>query len=317
MNFFTDVIQRDPRYRTRATVRDMDLLEPGFREKVERLMRDALAEEDTQLTVVETYRSRERQEQVFRQGASKLRTVGTHHYGLAVDFAKKVGTRVTWDGSWKFMPRLALRYGLTSLYPNDAGHIQGCTIPQQRDLFAGRWYPGTQIGVGSVAPVPVNLSVPLPPPVPADLPARQREALVVASSVNLEYYRGWFLHSSMMAFMEVESSFDPAAYRREPDGRESRGLWQVLDDTARWLGHRGPEEDLFDPSVCSYYGMKYAAWGWNYLLGHFERPPTLAEWAGGYNAGYGAIAKGRKNTPYTDKWLAARERWGKLDHPAT
>lgn len=325
-NFFTDVIQRDPRYRTTVVVRDPGLLEPGFREKVERFIADVGSQTGIELVAVETFRSRERQEKVFLSGASKLRTVGTHHYGLAVDFAKRGrGGKLTWDGPWDFMPRVAERYGLTSLYPGDAGHVQGCAIAQQPALFSGKWYPGAATGTGSLAPIPVSVEAPLVGDLPTDFdPAgwlrargvdasRARAALVASDAVNERYYQRWFFRSTQAAFMYLESRFDPAAYRREPSGVASYGLWQVLDSTAAWLGHRDSAEDLYDPAVGSYYGMKYAAWGWNYLLGHLGRPPTLAEWSAGYNVGYGAIARGRSRREYSDPWLEARGAFEFLD----
>lgn len=323
-NFFTDIIQTDRRYRTRQIVKDMDLLEPGFREKINRFMADALTE-GTDLVPVETFRSRERQEQVFRDGKSQLRTVGTHHYGLAVDFAKRVNGKLTWEGPWSLMPRLASKHGLTSLYPNDAGHIQGCTVAQQRELFSGKWYPGTMSGVGSLAPVPVVVPQKVFSQIPDDIDPNgwlkkkrvdsnlARTALVASDAINEKYWQQWFSRSSQMAWMFIESRFDPKAFRREPIGVASYGLWQVLDSTATWLGHKDNPTDLFDPVVGSYYGMKYAAWGWNYLFGHLERPPTLIEWSEGYNVGYGAIIKGRKRPEYSKLWLEARKAFGFLD----
>lgn len=327
-NFFTEVIQRDKRYRSRQIVRGMDLLEPGFREKIVRLMADAVVE-GVDLVPVETFRSRERQEQVFLDGKSQLRTVGTHHYGLAVDFAKRIRGVLSWDGSWELMPRLAKKHGLTSLYPKDAGHVQGCTVAQQRELFAGKWYPGVAAGTGPLAPIPVVVPPSVARPIPDDVdprgwlrdpergvdPALARAALVASDAVNWQYWQGWFSRSAQMAWMYVESRFYPRAYRMEPSGVESYGLWQVLDETAVWLGYHDAEEGLYDPAVGCFYGMKYAAWGWNYLRGHLGRPPTLAEWASGYNTGYGAAVKGRVRREYSDPWLEARDAFGFLDQP--
>lgn len=55
-----------------------------------------------------------------------------------------------------------------------------------------------------------------------------------------------------------ESSFDTNAVRREPDGRISRGLMQVLEGTARDLGLRDPNQ-LHVPSVGIDYGVHYFA----------------------------------------------------------
>lgn len=52
------------------------------------------------------------------------------------------------------------------------------------------------------------------------------------------------------AIIGTESSFNPNAYRAEPQINDaSRGLMQVLEKTARGLGYAGPVEDLFNPAV--------------------------------------------------------------------
>jgi hypothetical protein len=320
-NFFTDVIQRDPRYRSVAPIRDLDLLEPGFSSKVAAIMRDAEGA-GTVLVPVETYRSSERQEELFALNKTKLRKVGTHHYGLAVDFAKRVNGQLTWNGDWTFMARLAARHGAVSGVdwgepdkPHsfiDSGHLQGCTLAQQKALFAGTWYPAGG-SVGALAPIPAPpIASAAPAAVAGSLTSAQRVALDAADRVNKESFGGWFQRSSMMAFIDVESDFNPEAIRHEPSGVTSYGLMQVLDSTAEWLGHAGDPEELFDPALGIFYGLKYAAHGWNHLLAEFDRPPTLVEWCEGYNIGYGAVAKGRSRPTYSDAWMGARNHWAPL-----
>lgn len=314
-NFFTDVIQRDPRYRSTTAIKDIDLLEPEFRGRLAVMFAEARTQ-GNELVVTETFRSSERQQQLFAEGKTRLRKVGVHHYGLAVDTIKRVGGRLTYEGDWTFLAPLVAKHGL---YPSplagDINHVQGCSKEQQAGLFAGTWYPGGE-GVGIAAPLPVIVSVQRPAllPIPGSLTGLQRSALIVADRINDFYFDKWFLRSSLMAFMEVESGFDPNAIRYEPSGVTSYGIMQVLDSTAAWLGHTGDPRDLFDLTVGIFYGCKYAAWGWNYLLEKLGRPPTLEEWSDGYNAGYGAVAKGR-DVPYSDRWIAARERWIRLDPP--
>lgn len=311
-NFFTDKIQRDPRYRASGVVKDVDLLEPGFRARVDALFAESKAA-GTELQITETFRSSERQRALFVGGKTRLRKVGVHHYGLAVDTVKRVKGRLTYDGDWTFMAPLLARHGLhPSGLSGDFNHIQGVTQAQQAGLFAGTWYPGGD-GIGTVAPIPAIVPVERPPlaTIPASLTAPQRAALVAADEVNARYFGGWFWRSSMMAFMEVESAFDPMAFRREPSGVASYGVMQVLDTTAAWLGHSRDPLEMFDLTVGIFYGCKYAAWGWNYLMERLGRPPTLEEWCDGYNAGYGAIVKGR-DVPYSDRWIPARERWARI-----
>jgi soluble lytic murein transglycosylase-like protein len=61
------------------------------------------------------------------------------------------------------------------------------------------------------------------------------------------------------AIIQVESSGRPQAKRTEPDGRVSRGLMQLLDGTAEWLGF--PKGDaMYDPGLNVDAGTKYLAW---------------------------------------------------------
>lgn len=55
-----------------------------------------------------------------------------------------------------------------------------------------------------------------------------------------------------------ESSFDPKAYRAEPQiGDASYGLMQTLYRTARDMGYTGTRDGLFDPATSIEYGTRY------------------------------------------------------------
>lgn len=319
-NFFVDVIQRDPRYLSVEPVNDTALLEPGFRVKAQTVV-DAAFARGIELKSTETYRSSERQQRLYDQGKTQLRIVGVHHYGLAIDFAKVVNGKLSWDGDWRFLCDLAAEAGVVAGgdwgLPDephsfrDWDHLQGVTIAEQKGLLAGVWYPGGE-SVGASAPIPIAHPVGVAAPsIPAGLPQHQAEILALVDQINAESYGGWFARASVMAFAEVESEFNERAIRHEPSGVTSYGLMQVLDSTAAGLGLVGSPEQMYDPATSLYYGMKYAAQGWNYLQQHFGRPPTLDEWSDGYNEGYGAAAKGR-NVPYSDKWIAAYNRWSAI-----
>lgn len=137
------------RFRSTDCIRDLALLEPETRAAVEGIITDA-KQLGIELIVTETYRSVERQEQLFRQGATKLQAVGVHHYGLAADFAKLVDGTASWSGDWSFLGELAERHELiwggTWGTPGphsfvDSDHVQRCALADQRRLFAGIWYP--------------------------------------------------------------------------------------------------------------------------------------------------------------------------------
>jgi hypothetical protein len=60
------------------------------------------------------------------------------------------------------------------------------------------------------------------------------------------------------AVIAAESSFDPRAYRAEPQiGDASWGLMQTLYRTARDMGYTGAPEGLFDPATSIEYGTRY------------------------------------------------------------
>jgi hypothetical protein len=149
-NFYTDVISSDPRFDSVHRVADLALLEPITRQLVQSIT--AAAEEmGIALMVYETYRSQARQQELFDNGATKLRKVGVHHYGLACDIVRVVGGEPSWKGDFSFLGQLAHSAGL--IWGGDWGapqikhsfidsvHVQRCTVARQADLFAGAWYP--------------------------------------------------------------------------------------------------------------------------------------------------------------------------------
>ena len=149
-NFYTDVISRDPRFDSAARVGDPALLEPTTRQLVEGLIASA-HRMGIEIMIYETYRSQDRQQALFNNGATKLRTVGVHHYGLACDIVRVVSGEPSWKGDFSFLGQLAHASGL--IWGGDWGdpsikhsfvdsvHVQRCTVARQADLFAGNWYP--------------------------------------------------------------------------------------------------------------------------------------------------------------------------------
>ena len=149
-NFYTDVIANDPRFASVDRVADVGLLEPKTRALVQAIIDDAL-QLGYMLMIFETYRSTARQQALFDQGATKLRTVGVHHYGLACDLVKNVNGQPSWKGDFSFLGSLARHHGLVwggdwgepSVKPSfaDDDHVQRIAVGRQASLFAGAWYP--------------------------------------------------------------------------------------------------------------------------------------------------------------------------------
>ncbi len=149
-NFFTDVLEQDPRFHSRKPIGDLTLLEPITRSLVQQIIQDA-STLGMELMVFESYRSQERQQDLFDQHATLLRKVGVHHYGLACDLVKVVGGAPSWKGDFTFLGRLAHQFGLiwggdwgTPDQPHklfDAVHVQRCSVASQAALFRGDFYP--------------------------------------------------------------------------------------------------------------------------------------------------------------------------------
>jgi hypothetical protein len=88
---------------------------------------------------------------LFNQGATKLRKVGVHNYGLACDIVKSINGQPSWKGDFSMLGQLARDHGLIwggdwgnpTIHHTfvDAVHVQRCTVSRQAALFRGDWYP--------------------------------------------------------------------------------------------------------------------------------------------------------------------------------
>ena len=157
--FYTNVIRKDPRYRLPNLNKDLGLLEPNFRARVLKF-KEFAEHQGHVVQILETYRSPARQAALFKKGATQLKTVGTHGYGLAVDFALYINGKYDPNGrDYMCFAALAKQAGVVSgidwgqVYkPNgfhDYDHIQGVPVFRQADLFAGKWYPGETYDVAA------------------------------------------------------------------------------------------------------------------------------------------------------------------------
>jgi hypothetical protein len=152
-NYYTNIIQRDHRFHSPDRIDDPMLLEPITRAHVMQIISDA-RHLGIELMIYETYRSAQRQKELYDQGATKLRFVGVHHYGLACDLVKRVGGQPSWKGDFDFLDHLARKnrliwggnWGHPGLSPSfcDDDHVQRIAVPRQTSLFDGSWYPDDQ-----------------------------------------------------------------------------------------------------------------------------------------------------------------------------
>jgi len=160
MSFYSEVIRPDARFRSTLAVRDIELLEPATRAAVQAIVEGAAAQ-GILLQVTETYRSQERQQQLFAEKLSQLQNVGVHHYGLAADFCKLVKGKASWEGDWSFLAPLCAANGMVwggdwgepgKIHSfHDYDHVQRCDVCRQAELFAGTWYPDSSGDSGTEA----------------------------------------------------------------------------------------------------------------------------------------------------------------------
>jgi len=149
-SFYTQVIMASPVFRSTMPIKDVMLLEPVTRDAVQKIIMTANQAGIT-LQVLETYRSEERQQQLFDQGATQLQQVGVHHFGLACDLGIVIGGQVNWKCSYDIIGTYAKQFGLVwggnwgdATKPHsfrDFDHVQRIAVADQPKLFDGSWYP--------------------------------------------------------------------------------------------------------------------------------------------------------------------------------
>lgn len=151
MSFYTEVIKKSPWFNSTNVCKDMILLEPSFRAKVQAVL-DLAHKDGYDLRVAETFRSQARQAYLFDHGLTQLRKVGVHNYGLACDFSLFINGKYETDGSkYSFLLDYGKKIGFISGINwgtpwqshsfHDWDHIQDVPVFRQNELFAGTWYP--------------------------------------------------------------------------------------------------------------------------------------------------------------------------------
>jgi hypothetical protein len=159
MSFYTDILAKSPVFHAKMPIRDVMLLEPVTRDAVQKIIKFA-GQEGVTLQVLETYRSQELQEAYFARGATQLKTVGVHHYGLACDLGIVIGGQVNWKADYSILGKYAAQFGLvwggdwgTPSAPHsfrDYDHVQRIAVADQAKLFSGAWYPDNNYTAASV-----------------------------------------------------------------------------------------------------------------------------------------------------------------------
>lgn len=164
-------------------------------------------------------------------------------------------------------------------------------------------------------PSPPEMALPEAPPLPpaAPRPLGRMRPEEVAALVN----PAWGVPlDEVLAYCEMESSFNPRAYRFEPHlGEASYGLMQVLESTARDRGLIGPPSNLYEPEIGLEIGCAHVIWTRDFLASR-GAPSDPVSVALAYNAGVGNALRGRTVASYGARWNAARARYAGFGYGA-
>jgi len=121
-------------YNSNSTCRNLELLYPPFRELIDKAIYSFELQYDYKVFIVETFRSNALQLRYYLNGASKVKTAGMHHFGIAVDCAFKVNGKFTYKGDIIGLREYMTEQGLTKLGMWDALHFQFIPVNKQRAL---------------------------------------------------------------------------------------------------------------------------------------------------------------------------------------
>lgn len=114
MSWYSDKIKINPAYILTQRVNTPDILYPPFGCSLIKLFATARSE-GLLICIYETYRSQERQLELFNKGATKLKKNGMHHFGIATDliFLDPHGNP-SWDAkyNWARMGKIGQSFGL-------------------------------------------------------------------------------------------------------------------------------------------------------------------------------------------------------------
>lgn len=152
MNWYEDEIKKHKRYQFTDLASDIDILHPQFAFQILQLFINA-HKKGHKICVFETYRSQERQLDLFNKGRTKLRNNGMHHFGIAADVVfRNEKNYPIWQGNWEEIgtigKELGLFWGGDWESFRDYPHYQlvEATVSHQAEIIKGN-YPSHDEGV--------------------------------------------------------------------------------------------------------------------------------------------------------------------------
>src|SRR3989344_8624658 len=112
MNWYEDGIKKHKRYKLTDLASDVDILHPQFAFSILRLFINA-HKEGLRVCIFETYRSQERQLDLFNKGKTKLSKNVMHHFGVATDVVFRTEkNQPIWQGNCEALGKIGKELGL-------------------------------------------------------------------------------------------------------------------------------------------------------------------------------------------------------------
>lgn len=164
MSWYSEKIKTNPAYMFIGRVNAVDMLYPPFACAIIKLFAKARSE-GLMICLYETYRSQERQLELFNKGATKLKKNGMHHFGVAADLVfLNTNGNPSWDGkyNWARMgyigQNLGLEWGGSWVDFRDMPHFQfiPATVSKQAKIVAEN-YPSYASSINNDARALIQL----------------------------------------------------------------------------------------------------------------------------------------------------------------
>jgi len=131
---YSDVISKSEHFNSPSPVKDTGLLLSDFYNTLIFCFNEYQKKYPNQKAyITETYRSNELQLKYYKQGKSKIRKNGMHHYGIAADIAFIINEKVSYKGDYNYLRKLFRDNDLTVL-DWELGHVQFIPVSEQNRL---------------------------------------------------------------------------------------------------------------------------------------------------------------------------------------
>jgi hypothetical protein len=133
-NHFNNVLVKNEYFNSPKPVKDVDLLLTEFYNILIFCFNEYQKKYPSQkVHIIETYRSNDLQLKYFKQGKSKIRKDGMHHFGIAADVAFLINEKLSYKGDYNFLRRIFKENKLTVL-DWELGHVQYIPVSEQSTL---------------------------------------------------------------------------------------------------------------------------------------------------------------------------------------